>query len=265
MNPMFRLLLKILPGLALSSLPASAAIVFQDNFEPGAGSNATSLSGSGTTPDVATYTVANTSRSANTTLWVRSAQGYNANNSGLVDEAENGGANFTDPSGTQAYAGRYSSNTGISSASGTIGALTAGTTITVTFDAVTDGHNSGDDINAYLVLYNGGLYNDFRSPYAGTSAVLAKLTQDDVTTTSYQTFSFSYIVGDPVFDNNGASGGTDTTWLSSLLGQDIGIRFEQKNDAIIDNVFVDISAVPEPTGALLGGLGLLALLRRRRR
>lgn len=129
---------------------------------------------------------------------------------------------------------------------------------------MTDGSNSGDDINAYLVLYNGGLLNDFRTPYAGTSAVLAKLTTDNITTTSYQTFQFSYTVGDPVFDNNGATGGVATTWNALLLGQDIGIRFEHKIDAIIDNVSIDISVVPEPGPAILGGLGLLALLRRRR-
>lgn len=245
---------------------ANAAVVFRDNFEPtGSGSNATSLLGSGTTANVTTYTVANTSGSVNTTLWVRSNQGFNSSRSGLVDESENSGLNFTDTTGTQAYAGRYSSNTGISSAAGTIGALTVGTTITVTFDAVTDGSNSGDDIKAALVLYNGGLYNDFRNEYDGTSAVLARLNQDNVTTASYQTFQFSYTIGDPVYDNNGATAGISTTWLPGLLGQDIGIRFyNRSNDAIIDNVVVDISVVPEPRAALLGGIGLVLLLRRRR-
>lgn len=199
----------------------------------------------------------------NTTLWVRSNQGFASNRSGLVDESENGGANFTDPTGTQAYVGRYSSNTGISSASGTIGSLAVGQTITVTFDAVTDGHNAGDDIKAYLVLYNGGVYNDFRQHIAGTSAVLAQLVQADATTTSYQTFQFSYTVGNAVIDNNGAAAGVATTWNPALLGQDIGIRFANRNgDAIIDNVVVEI--IPEPSAALLVGLGMLALLRRRR-
>ena len=32
----------------------------------------------------------------------------------------------------------------------------------------------------------------------------------------------------------------------------------------LDNVAVSVTAIPEPSAALLGGLGLLALLRRRR-
>lgn len=252
---------------SLLSGAANAAVVFRDNFEPtGSGSNATSLLGSGTTANVTTYTVANTSGSVNTTLWVRSNQGFNSSRSGLVDESENSGANFADTTGTQAYAGRYTSNTGISSAAGTIGALTAGTTITLTFDAVTDGSNAGDDIRAAIVLYNGGLLNDYRNEYAGTSAVLAQLVQTNATTSSYQTFSFSYTVGDPVFDNDGATtAGLSTTWNPALLGQDIGIRFYNRSgDSIIDNVVVDITAVPEPRAVLLGGIGLLMLLRRRR-
>ena len=260
-------LLHLLPLGMLAITPATAAVVFQDNFEPtGSGSNATSLLGSGTTANVTTYTVTNTSGSVNTTLWVRSNQGFNSSRSGLVDESENSGANFADTTGTQAYAGRYTSNTGISSAAGTIGALTAGTTITLTFDAVTDGSNAGDDIRAAIVLYNGGLLNDFRNEYAGTSAVLAQLVQTNATTSSYQTFSFSYTVGDPVFDNDGATtAGVSTTWNPALLGQDIGIRFYNRaGDAIIDNVVVDITAVPEPRAALLGGIALLMLVRRRR-
>ncbi|MCH7226976.1 Ig-like domain-containing protein [Haloferula sp. A504] len=227
--------------------PPPPNVVFQDNFEPtDSGSNATSLLGAGTTPDVSTYTVPNTSTQVNTTLWVRSNQGYKSSQSGLVDESESGGANFTDPTGTQAYAGRYSSNTGVSSAADTIGALASGTTITVQFDAVTDGQTGGDDIKAALVLYDGGLYNDFRNEYAGTSAVLARLNQADATTSSYQTFSFSYTVGDPVY-KNGADGGGGTTWLPGLLGQDIGLRFYNRTgDAIIDNVQVSIAGPGGP-------------------
>lgn len=87
-------------GIACCISSANAAIVFRDNFEPTtSGSNATSLLGAGTTANVTTYTVGNTSGSVNTTLWVKSAQGYGASRSGLVDESENSGLNFTDTTG----------------------------------------------------------------------------------------------------------------------------------------------------------------------
>jgi hypothetical protein len=86
------------------------------------------------------------------------------------------------------------------------------------------------------------------------------------TSASYQTFQFSYTVGNPVVDNNGAGTGVATGWDATLLGQDIGIRFYNRtSDAIIDNVSVDITVIPEPSAALLGGIGLLLLLRRRSR
>lgn len=60
--------------------------------------------------------------------------------------------------------------------------------------------------------------------------------------------------------------------LVALAGADIGVRFTSQSadlganawqrTAMIDNV--TITAIPEPSFALLGGLGLLGLLRRRR-
>ncbi len=116
--------------------PPPVDIVFSDNFEAGANSYG------GTTPDVTTYTLANTSRQANTTLWVRSTVGFGATSNGLVDETENSsGPSLTDPLGSQAYAFRYT-NSGVTSAAGKVGVLTAGKTYTVSFDVVMDGWDS---------------------------------------------------------------------------------------------------------------------------
>lgn len=230
-------------ALALTAATAVAAptTVFLDDFENG-GNDATVDRTTGAysqTPDVSTYTVANTSGQANTTLWVRSASGFNASRNGLIDESENGGANFTDPVGSQAWAGRYSSNTGITSAFNTIGSLTLGTTITVSFDAVIDGSNAGSAINAYLVLFNGaGTRDAVENDLNNTDAALARLT--GTATSSYVTYSFSYTVGNNVFDANGATAGTPTAWDPSLLGKDIAVRFKHTNGAIVDNVKVTI-------------------------
>jgi hypothetical protein len=44
----------------------------------------------------------------------------------------------------------------------------------------------------------------------------------------------------------------------------VGFGRENGNNTAIDNFSLSSNAIPEPSAALLGGLGLLALLRRRR-
>lgn len=56
------------------------------------------------------------------------------------------------------------------------------------------------------------------------------------------------------FTVNGADNGFNASNSRLFLGGDNGLSF--------DNIVV--SAIPEPSAALLGGLGVLALLRRRR-
>ncbi len=254
--------------LALTSV--NAAIVFNDDFE---------------TPVVEanSYFAQNTSTQIDPAKWVLSGSGFASNRSGIVHEDESiegltdevAGPFFTDPVGSQAWAGRYDDNAGLTSAFQQIGAIAAGQTITVTFDAVVDGYlvengglfsgapGNGSDLDAYLVLFDGAsTRNDVRTFNNNTSAILASLTGNQGVTTSYQSFQFSYVVGDNVIDNNGAASGASTTWNPALLGHDIAIRFGENNNAIIDNVSVTI--IPEPSTALLGGLSLLALLRRRR-
>lgn len=251
--------------LALSSV--NAAVVFSDDFEGPEISNPTG------------YSLASTSRTIDTTKWVRATAGFGSDRNGLVHENENGGNTFTDPTGSQAWAGRYSTNTGLTSAFGQIGTIAVGQTITITFDAVRDGYVSnltsetatngnitnGTDLDVYLVLFDGaGTRNDLAPSLSidGTSAVLARFFGNQGVNDTYQTFSFSYTVGDDVIDNNGIGSGVANTWNPGLLGQDIAVRFGIGNHAIIDNLSVSI--IPEPSSALLGAIGILLLLRRRR-
>jgi hypothetical protein len=232
----------------MTAVPANAAVVFSDNFESPVAST--------------TYTVANTSGQIDTTKWVRSSSGFNASRNGIVSDLRTG-ETFNDPTGAQAWAGRYSSNTGLTSAFPQIGTLAVGQTITVSFDSRVDSFNSGSAIYAMLVLFDGaGTRNSVENPLNNTFAVLDLFTA--TATGSYVNYSFSYTVGDTVVDNNGATAGVGTAWNSNALGKDIAIRFAHRNGALVDNVSVDISAIPEPSAALLGALGLLALLRRRR-
>jgi hypothetical protein len=56
-----------------------------------------------------------------------------------------------------------------------------------------------------------------------------------------------------------AAGVNYVGWITDLPG---GINLNSVNQVSIDNFI--LTAVPEPSAALLGGIGLLALLRRRR-
>ena len=233
-------------GLVCASV--NAAVVFSDDFESPVASTS--------------YTVANTSGQINTTKWVRASSGFAATRNGIVSDIRTG-ETFTDPTGAQAWAGRYTSNTGLTSAFQQIGTLAVGQTITISFDSIIDSFNSGSAIAATLVLFNGaGTRNAVENPINNTFAVLAQFTGS--ATGSYVTYSFSYTVGANVIDNNGATAGVSTVWNDNMLGRDIAIRFAHRNGALVDNVSVDISAIPEARAALLGGLGMLVLLRRRR-
>lgn len=237
-------------ALLYFAVTAQATPIFSDDFEY-------------TITNSATYTVANTSQQIDTTKWVRATSGFNASRNGIVNENRTG-ESFSDPTGSQAWAGRYSSNTGVTTAYQQIGTLTAGQTITVSFDSVIDSYNNGSDINAYLVLFDGaGTRNSVESDLNNTAAALVRFT--GTATNSYATYNFSYTVGDPVFDNNGAASGTSTTWLNTLLGKDIALRFKHTNDALVDNVSVSISVVPEPSSLALLAFGMIWLWLFRRK
>jgi hypothetical protein len=166
--------------------PPPVGVVFFDNFEAGANPSALpATAGSySNTPDVsAAQSTGNTSGAANTALWVRANQGFGATRCGLVDESA--GA-FADPAGEQAFAFRYT-NSGLTTAFGVIGSLTAGTTYTVSFDVVAD--TAATPYNMQFVTFNGaGTRNDIRSD-SFVSKVLASRSGNAPGDGSYQTVS----------------------------------------------------------------------------
>ena len=250
--------------MAVLSATASAAVVFFDDFENGV-NDATvdrTTGGYSQTADVNdAQSNGNTSGAFNNVLWVGATEGFGGGRRGLVDEVH---GDFTDPVGEQAFAFRYT-NSGLTTAFGVLGALQLGDTITVSFDVVRDGHNNADPYAAYLVTFDGAsTRNNVTNYINNTSSILDRAT-GNATGTTYSTISFTYTVGDNVIDANGATGGTSTTFDNAVLGHDLAIRFDgATSTGIIDNVQIDIVPVPEPAAAMLGALGGLLLLRRRR-
>lgn len=84
---------------------------------------------------------------------------------------------------------------------------------------------------------------------AGTNTFVLTVTPDDQ-------FSYTYNGGTPVTGEIVAGAG------SFDLSQPLYFNVYAQSDLAIS--YVKISAIPEPSSALLGGLGLLALFRRRR-
>ncbi|MFT6792270.1 MAG: hypothetical protein ACJAR1_000249 [Rubritalea sp.] len=228
---------KLALGLTLIAGSANAAIVFTDDFE---------------SPDVtAIQSDGNTSGAITTSQWVKATNGFGSNRQGTVDESH---GDFTDPVGEQAYAFRYT-NSGITTTLGSIGTLMVNTTYTISFDIVTDGHNTGTAYTAGLVTFDGaGTRTSINGSVANSTASVLKTIGGNSTGTSYIPVSFSWTTGDAI-----ASG-------TATLGHDVALRFVgATSTAIIDNVLIDVTSVPEPSSTALLGLGGLAFILRKRR
>lgn len=226
--------------LCLAAAPTNAAVttVIDEDFEA---------------PDVTAANSDGFTSGAVPSGWVGATNGFGASRRGVVDESH---GDFTDPDGEQAFAFRYT-NSGLTSALGEIGVLTAKTLYTVTFDVVLDGHSAGTAGSPYsagLVTFAGGANRaDMTSGISDQASLVLDSLSGSYTGTTYETLSFSYLTGD-IADG-------------AVIGQDVAVRFGgATSSAIIDNVIVTTELVPAPS-ALPAGLALLGLaaMRRRRR
>jgi len=221
MKPKYALRKFLLGSITLAiTSSANAAIVFSDDFE---------------TPDVtAAQSDGNTSGAIDATKWVKANFGFGSGSQGTADEAH---GDFTEVgAGEQAYAFRYT-NSGITTTFGSIGALSLGTTYTINFDAVLDGHSPGTTGTPYdmgLVTFDGAGTRTSQTSFSNnTSSVLATAAGDATTDGLYTPVSFTFT----------ADAKTDY----AVLFQDLALRFKgATTSAIIDNVQVS-SADVAPT------------------
>jgi PEP-CTERM motif len=104
------------------------------------------------------------------------------------------------------------------------------------------------------------------SPAHGSDVAAAGLTQLFTRTMNAADQGLSAVAGDESRALAQAVGNVNLT--GQTVGTELWLRIGRPSsgagDVLIDNVGITVTNVPEPTSALLGGLGLLALLRRRR-
>ena len=157
--------------------------------------------------------------------WVKANQGFNSTYHGMVNK-DSGHFTAPDPN-DQAYAFRYT-NSGVTTAEGTLDFLQANGTYKVTFDVVMNNETSGTSYNAELIAFGAGdPRNDCRSAPAN-STVLASATGNAPSDGTWQTVTFSFIA--------------DAVTHAAELNKDLGIRFRGATGAcIVDNVKFEVN------------------------
>jgi hypothetical protein len=99
------------------------------------------------------------------------------------------------------------------------------------------------------------------NPTVNLATVAAKTGTISAVFSPFTNFNAGTIVGYEVF-YNGVSQGTGSFAWNATNSNYIGLDGRDNTAVVFDNL--SITAIPEPSSALIGGLGLLALLRRRR-
>jgi len=239
----------VTPLLAIGlSGVCSAAVVFTEDFE-----------GYGNTDDntVATYDA----YPPTPTNWLAASNGFKSNEAGLNLDGTN-----------TVYSFRYT-NSGLTTKNGVIGNLGAGT-YTISFDVLFD-NGSASPFSVYFGTFATADDADRLDVASGAtsdfSALLARVDgQYNAATPAWE-----FTSGGTDNDSQSFSGSTATsttvsfTYISdgteTTAGQDLVLRLDgASTTGNIDNITIDAPVVPEPSAALLGGLGALLLLRRRR-
>lgn len=201
------------------------------------------------TDSVESPTVTGLNSSAIPPNWLESAQGFGSGDQGLANEDT---LNFTTPYGDQALEAHFAQNAGWTTAEGVIGSLVTGVTYTLTLNVAAPTSQS-NNFGVALLRFDAGqtTRNDVRgSNYDSNNATLLSLNTGTATTDDMsQQIVMNY------------------TAVAADAGKDLAIRLRSNSSSPLyfDNFLVtDDTIIPEPSVALLGGLGVLLLLRRRR-
>lgn len=144
--------------------------------------------------------------------------------------------------------------------------LGAGETLTISFDAGLKSSNGFGVVTLRSAFGGAELFN-LGTTWAngrgvGGAGGASFVGNVDATSTLIPiTFTYEYDTGAWTYSGpNGSGSGAGTTGLALAT---LDVRNGSGGDIIVDNLTVNI--VPEPATAFLGGVGMLALLRRRRR
>lgn len=210
---------------------SQAAVIFSEGFE---------------SPTVTGYVKGSI---PNNGKWVgtSSDSGFGWDNKGLINE--DGGA-ITTPYGNQAFTAFYNNNSGITTSAGAIGLIAADTEYSFSFN-VADANGGGATYTIRLIAFDGtanSLRDDVQLPIAGATYTIIQTLTGSVSTNDFsESALFTW----------------DSADAPALVGFDLAVQLVGSgNQPAYDNVSVAI--IPEPTAALLGSLGFLLLLRRRR-
>ena len=202
-------------------------------------------------------------------LWL-SNQSFKGFDKWMVDEnttftAGNSTGTFDTPDGEQGFTFGYNAQNGMTTKEGVLGTYDAEGSMTLDFLWGKTSDQAGS-ANIYITFYafNATTTADSnRSGQAnanptGTENVdwvfLGSRTAYNSSSSTLSAFQHSLTLADPSIV------GPDVT------GWDLAVRIGAENFqyGVLDNLQLDITLVPEPSTALLGGLGGLFLLRRRR-
>lgn len=149
----------------------------------------------------------------------------------------------------------------------------AGQNVQQSFATIGSGGATADQYNDYTITFDAGWRGRaVGQPFSFTLSLINVTDSTILGSATYTLPAPTVAVGNTyaVHATGASVNFTYNNTLGSLVGDTVALRISgagTTNDGGVNTAWVDnisVTAIPEPSAALLGGLGLLALLRRRR-